>query len=75
MQTRRSPFSLLIDFGLDEAGEISQRLLPAEIARLHRNGVGNAFLHDSQLGADGYLLERQVTWISPGKLGSSNLSE
>src|SRR5438128_5246937 len=50
--------ALLIDFGLDEAGEISQRILPAEIARLHRNSVGNALLHDSQLGADRYLLER-----------------
>src|SRR6266550_4004337 len=27
--------SLLIDFGLDETGEISQRFLPAEIARFH----------------------------------------
>src|SRR5712691_2564764 len=50
--------SLLIDFGLDEAGEISQRILPAEIARFHRNGVGNSFLHDVHLGADGYLPER-----------------
>jgi hypothetical protein len=49
---------LLIDFGLDEAGEISQRILPAEIARFHRDGVGKTFLHDIQLGADGYLLER-----------------
>jgi hypothetical protein len=48
----------LIGFGLDEAGEISQRTLPAEIARFHRNGVGKTFLHDVQLGADGYLLER-----------------
>src|SRR6266576_1521964 len=50
--------SLLIYFGLDETGEISQRFLPAEIARFHWNGVGNAFLHDGQLGADGDLLER-----------------
>src|SRR4029450_2447249 len=49
---------LLIDFGLDETGEISQRILPAEIARFHRNGVGKTFLHDVQLGADGYWLER-----------------
>jgi len=49
---------LLIDFGLDEAGEVSQRILPAEIARFHRNDVGNTFLHDVELGADGDLLER-----------------
>ena len=36
-------YELLIDFRLDEAGEISQRILPAEIARFHRNGVRNAF--------------------------------
>src|SRR5688500_8235716 len=54
----RFPFSLLIDFWLDEAGEVSQRILPAEIARFRRNGVRNAFLHDVQLSADGYLLER-----------------
>ena len=52
--------SLLIDFGLDEAGEISQRILPAEIARFHRNDVGNAFLHDVHLGANGYLPERHL---------------
>jgi hypothetical protein len=33
-------------------------LLPAEIAGFDRNGVRNAFLHDAELGADGYLLER-----------------
>jgi hypothetical protein len=41
-----NPPELLIDFGLDETGEISQRILPAEIARFHRNGVGKTFLHD-----------------------------
>ena len=54
----RFPFSLLIDFGLDEAGEVSQRVLPAEIARFHRNDVGKAFLHDVELGADRDLLQR-----------------
>jgi hypothetical protein len=49
---------LLTDFGLDETREISQRILPAEIARFHRNGVGKTFLHDIELGAAGYWLER-----------------
>jgi hypothetical protein len=48
----------LIDFGLDETREISQRILPAEIARFHRNGVGKTLLHDIQLSAAGYWLER-----------------
>jgi hypothetical protein len=65
---------LLIDFGLDEAGEISRRILRAEMARFHQDGVGKTLLHDVQLGADGYLLSATITWISPGKLGSSNLS-
>src|SRR5262245_11726828 len=49
---------LLIDFGLDETREISQRILPTEIARFYRNGVGKTFLHDIQLGAARYWLER-----------------
>jgi hypothetical protein len=48
----------LIDFGLDEAGQVSQRILPAEIARFHRNSVGKAVLHDVELGAAGDLPER-----------------
>src|SRR5499427_958871 len=52
-----APCALLIDVGFDEAGEVSQRILPAEIARFHRNGVGKTLLHDVQLGADRYWLE------------------
>src|SRR5581483_980832 len=48
---------LLIDLRLDQPREISQRLLPAEVARFHGNGVGDAVLHDADLGADGDLLE------------------
>jgi hypothetical protein len=51
-------YALLVDFGLDEAGEVSQRILPAEIARFHRNDVGKAFLHDVHVSADGDGLER-----------------
>ena len=56
--TNRTTLRLLIDFGLGETREISQRILPAEIARFHRNGVGKTLLHDFQLSAAGYWLER-----------------
>jgi hypothetical protein len=51
-------FALLVDFGLDETGEVSQRILPAEIARFLRNDVRNTFLHDVHLGANRYPPER-----------------
>ena len=73
MSARNSIYLLLIDFGLDEAGEISQRILPAEIARFHRDGVGKTFLHDVQL-APTILLERHGHLDFAGKLGSSNFS-
>jgi hypothetical protein len=44
--------SLLIDFWLDEPRQVSQRLLPAEIAGLRWNYVWQAFLNDVQLGAE-----------------------
>jgi hypothetical protein len=37
---------LLIDFRLDELCQVSQRLLPTEIASLQRNGTWQAFLHN-----------------------------
>lgn len=48
---------LLIDFRLDETGEISNRGMPSEIACFHRNGV-RAFLHEVDLGTDRNSLER-----------------
>ena len=36
----RFPVSLLIDFGLDETGKVTQRILPAEIARFHGMASG-----------------------------------
>ena len=53
-----NPPELLIDFGLDETGEISQRILPAEIARFHRNGVGKTFLHDVRTRPIGLTMHR-----------------
>ena len=47
-----------IDVGLHQSGEILERVLPAKIARLYRNHVRQAFLHDVQLGADRYWPER-----------------
>ena len=38
--------ALLIDFRLDELCQVSQRLLPTEIASLQRNGIWQALLHN-----------------------------
>ncbi len=43
---------LLIDFGLDELGELAERFLPAEVAGLDRDSVRNALLFDRELGAN-----------------------
>src|ERR1700704_4306053 len=43
---------LLIDLGLDELRQVSQRLLPAEIAGLRWNGVRHAGLFDVHLRTD-----------------------
>jgi hypothetical protein len=48
---------LLLDLGLDELGQQRQRLLPAQIARLHGNHAGYALLDDGQLRADRHLLQ------------------
>src|SRR5262245_18126940 len=61
--TRRSHhpstcYALWFDLRLDEAGEVSQRILPAQVTGFRRNGVRNAFLHDAQLCAHGDRLER-----------------
>ena len=50
--------ALLIDFRLHEPCQVSQRLLPPEVARLHRNDVRQAFLHDVELRADRNFLQR-----------------
>ena len=44
--------ALLIDLGLDEPCQISQRLLPAEIAGLDWYGVRQARLDDVHFGAN-----------------------
>src|SRR5262249_44106631 len=49
--------ALLSDFRLDEPGQVSQRLLPAEIAGLRWNGVRYALLNDVEFGADRDFLE------------------
>src|SRR5512146_93374 len=48
---------LLIDFGLDEPCEVSQRVLPAEITSLGRNDIRDALLHDMELRPDRYFLQ------------------
>src|SRR5262245_35937409 len=56
IRMRPSSF-LLVDFGFNETGEVSQRVLPTQIAHLRRNDVGNAFLQDVELGTAGDCLE------------------
>jgi hypothetical protein len=46
------------DFGLDEPCQVSRRLLVIEITGLGWNDVRQDFLHDIQLSADRYLLQR-----------------
>src|SRR5690242_9776103 len=45
------------DFGLHQAREVLERLLPAEVARFDRDRVGQILLHHVHLGADGHLAE------------------
>lgn len=47
---------LRVNFRLNKHAQQSQRLLPAEIAHFDRDHVGNAFLHDAQVGAAGNCL-------------------
>src|SRR5438309_5085961 len=57
-ERKRSPCyrALLVDLGLDEPRQVSQRFLPAEITGLQRYDIGQAFLNDVDLGADRYFL-------------------
>src|SRR5947209_5997485 len=48
----------LLDVRLDKLGEVLQRFLPAEIARLHWNRIRQTFLHNGQLGAHQHWPER-----------------
>jgi len=52
LQPSLAPDALLVDLGLDEPCQVSQRLLPTEITGLEWNDVRQACLHDIQLGAD-----------------------
>src|SRR5262245_20976523 len=42
-----APIQSVLDLGLDELGQQSERFLPAQIARLGRNDFGHPFLHDA----------------------------
>jgi hypothetical protein len=57
-QNRQIPLVSLIDFRLDKLGEVLERILPAKIARLQGNHVGQAFLYDVQLSTDRHRPER-----------------
>src|SRR5205823_178536 len=49
---------LLIDLRLDKPCQVSERLLPTQIASLGGNDLRYACLYDVQLGADRYFLQR-----------------
>ena len=68
------PATLVVDLRLGECGEVAQRLLPAEIAGLQRDHGRQARLHDVDLGSDGDLFSVTVTWMRPGRPGSSKRS-
>src|SRR5882672_1786192 len=63
------PDALLIDLRLNEPCQVSQRLMPAEITSLDWNGVWHACLHDAQLGADRYFLQRHSHLHLAGQVG------
>src|SRR5665213_1058112 len=44
--SNRRPSSLLSDLRFDESGQISQRLLPAQVTGLDWQGIRQSFLHD-----------------------------
>jgi len=46
------------NLGLDQPGQLRQRLLPAEVAHLDRDHIGDAFLHDGHVGAAGHRPQR-----------------
>src|SRR4249919_853575 len=56
-RTSASLSSSLLDLGLDEHGEVIERLLPAEIAGLEGDGPRQALLDDIDLGADRHRLQ------------------
>ena len=45
------------NFGLDEGRKLGERFLPAEIAHLQRDDLGQPFLHYVQLGSTRYLFQ------------------
>src|SRR5262245_45557131 len=51
----RRPRGLVWNFGLDELCQLDERLLPAELAGVDGDHVGDALLHDAQLGTAGHL--------------------
>src|SRR6266849_9666842 len=63
------PDALLIDLGLDEPCQISQRLLPTEITSLRWNDVRHACLRNINLGADRYFLQRHSHLHLAGQVG------
>src|SRR5215469_1889989 len=64
-----APDALLIDLGLDEPCQVSQRLLPTEITSLGWNDVWHACLRDIHLGADQYFLQRHRHLHLAGQIG------
>src|SRR5687768_13195653 len=69
-----SASSLIRNLCLDKLRQQHQRLLPAKNTCLRRDDIWQPLLHDVHLGPDRDLLQAHLTFISPGRFGSSNLS-
>jgi hypothetical protein len=61
--------ALLIDLGLDESYQVSQRFLPIYIASLGWNDVQQTYLRDFHLGADLFFLQRHRHLHLAGPVG------
>ena len=60
--------------GLDQLRQQRQRFLPAQVARLGRDHVGDAFLHDVQLGA-ARTPSQSSRWSSSRRAGSGRRTD
>lgn len=59
---------LFRNLGLNQRGQLSQRLLPTEVAHVERDGFGDACLRDAQLRAAGNLLQGNGDFKSTRKI-------
>ena len=67
--TQRSGVAVLFrNLGFNQRGQLSQRLLPTEVAHVEGDGFGDACLRDAQLSAAGNLLQGNGDFKSTWKV-------